>query len=79
VTIIPPVALQLPLAITDRNTGTLKISQEHYIESLIKKFRLQNAKPISLLVGDRNTLVSGTSTEPQADQALYQQAIGALM
>ena len=63
----------------DRAQGTLTISQSHYIQDLISKFRLQDAKPISTPVGDRNTLITGTPNEPQADQALYQQAIGSLM
>ena len=40
---------------------------------------MSDAKPITLLVSDRNTIVAGSSNEPQADQALYQQAIGSLI
>jgi len=65
--------------VRDRVSKTLKINQTHYIQSLIERFRLQDANPVGLPVADRNTLIQGTSNEPQADQALYQQAIGALM
>jgi hypothetical protein len=74
------VSLILGLKIVrDRASKTLKINQTHYIQSLMERFRLQNANSIGLPVGDRNALVQGASSEPQADQALYQQAIGALM
>jgi hypothetical protein len=63
----------------NRATGTLKINQTAYIQGLIDKFRLQDAKSVGLPVGDRNTLVQGTTDESQADQALYLQAIGGLM
>ena len=62
----------------DRAKGTLKINQTAYIQSLIDRFRLQDAKPVGLPVGDRNTLVQGTADESQADQALYLQATGSL-
>jgi hypothetical protein len=54
-----------------RDQGTLKVNQTAYIQGLIDRFRLQDAKLIGLLVGDRNTLVQGTKDELQADQALY--------
>jgi hypothetical protein len=63
----------------NRATGTLKINQTAYIQGLIDKFRLQDAKSVGLPIGDRNTLVQGTTDESQADQALYLQAIGGLM
>lgn len=45
----------------------------------MERFRLENANFVGLPVVDGNTLIQGTSSEPQANQALYQQAIGALM
>jgi hypothetical protein len=51
----------------NRATGTLKINQTAYIQSIIDRFRLQDATPIGLPVGDRNTLIQGTADEPQAD------------
>ena len=41
----------------NRATGTLKINQTAYIQGLIDKFRLQDAKSVGLPIGDRNTLV----------------------
>ena len=41
----------------NRAIGTLKINQTAYIQGLIDKFRLQDAKSVGLPVGDRNTLV----------------------
>jgi cytoskeletal protein CcmA (bactofilin family) len=63
----------------NRATGTLKINQTAYIQGLIDKFRLQDAKLVGLFIRDRNTLVQGTTDESQADQALYLQAISSLI
>ena len=63
----------------DRQKRTLTIDQSAYIQEVIERFKLGDAKPISLPVSDRNTLISGSKDDPQADQALYQQAIGCLM
>jgi hypothetical protein len=63
----------------NRSEKTLFIDQSQYIESTIERFRLSDAKPINLPASDRNSLVRGHSGEPQADQSLYQQAIGSLM
>jgi hypothetical protein len=63
----------------NRAQRTLKVNQIAYIQGLADRFRLHDAKPIGLPIGDRNTLIQGTADELQADQSLYQQAIGALM
>ena len=63
----------------DRKRHALTISQASYIEETLEKFNLTNAKPASLPVSDRGTLVAMLPNEPQADQSLYQQAIGRLM
>jgi hypothetical protein len=62
----------------DRLTRTLSLDQSTYIQSLVNKYRLQDAKPISVPINDRKTLSEGTSGEQFADQALYQSAIGAV-
>ena len=56
--------------IRDRQKRTLLINQSLYID---------DAKPMNLPASDRNALIRGHSGEPQADQHLYQQAIGGLM
>ena len=62
-----------------RNNNTITINQTAYIEETITKFKLNRAKPATLPVSDRETLITASQTEPQADQSLYQQAIGRLM
>jgi hypothetical protein len=62
----------------NRQNRTLYLDQEAYITEVISRFRLQEAAPVTLPVGDRNTLIRGRPDELQADQALYQSAIGAL-
>ena len=63
----------------DRKQRILTISQAAYIEETLEKFNLSNAKPANLPVSDRRTLVATQPNETQADQSLYQQAIGRLM
>jgi hypothetical protein len=41
----------------NRARRTLYLDQEQYIQGVIKRFQLQEAKPITLLIGDRNTLI----------------------
>jgi hypothetical protein len=62
----------------DRPNRSLRSVQSLYIQGTIERFRLEEAKSVTLLVSDRNSLVSGLLSEPQADQALYQSAIGIL-
>jgi hypothetical protein len=62
----------------DRPNRTLKIDQNHYIQEVLGRFRLEDSKPVNLPISDRNTLIKGKATEQQTDQNLYQQAIGSL-
>jgi hypothetical protein len=48
-------------------------------ETALQRFRLGDAAPVVLPVTDRNTLISSSANELQADQALYQSLIGTLM
>ncbi|RFU25060.1 hypothetical protein B7463_g11276, partial [Scytalidium lignicola] len=74
-----PVQRILGLRVTrDRANCSLRINQSQYITELVKRFHLQDAKPVNSPVTDRNTLVKGLPEEPQADQALYQELIGQL-
>ncbi|RFU28076.1 hypothetical protein B7463_g8263, partial [Scytalidium lignicola] len=74
-----PVNLILGLQITrDRPNRTLRIDQSQYINRMIARFRLQESKPVTLPASDRNTLIKGSDQEMEADQALYQEAIGQL-
>jgi hypothetical protein len=65
--------------VRDRAARTLKLTQKAYIRDLIARFKLEAAKPISLPIADRNGLIKGEENKPQADQALYQNAIGDLL
>jgi hypothetical protein len=65
--------------VRDRAARTLKLTQKAYIRDLIARFKLEAAKPISLPIADRNGLIKEEENEPQADQALYQSAIGGLL
>jgi hypothetical protein len=60
----------------DRSNRTLFINQSEYIQGIVERFRLGDSKPINLPISDRNTLISGQPGKLQADQSLYQQAIG---
>lgn len=60
----------------DRSNRTLYIDQSEYIQELIQRFRLGDAKPVNLPISDRNTLIAGQPGEQRADQSLYQEAIG---
>jgi hypothetical protein len=55
------------------------LAQGAYIKDLIARFKLGEAKPISLPVADRNTLIRGVGNKPPANQALYQSVIGGLL
>jgi len=60
----------------DRPKRILYLDQSEYIAGLMERFRLEEAKPVNLPVNDRNTLIAGQPGEAQADQSLYQEAIG---
>jgi len=62
----------------DRANRTLSLDQSLYIQGIIEKYRLKEAKPISLPAQDRNALGKALPREALADQALYQSAIGSL-
>ena len=63
----------------NRQERSLKIDQSGYIQELLERHRLVDAKPIKLPISDRNALIPGTENEIQADQAEYQSAIGSLI
>ena len=62
----------------DRPNKTLSIDQSTYIQGLIEKYRLADAKPIAVPITDRKALSKGVLGEALADQALYQSAIGTI-
>ena len=62
----------------DRQNRSLTINQARYIQSVLERFQLGDAKPVTLPATDRESLIAGNKGEALADQALYQQAIGCL-
>ena len=54
-------------------------SQPIYAENLLKKFRMDEAKPISTLVSTGVKFVKATEDEECFDQQVYQSAIGSLL
>ena len=62
----------------DRLKRTLTLDQSTYIQSLIEKYRLQEATPVVLPINDRQVLTKGTLGEALCDQALYQSLIGGI-
>ena len=60
----------------DRSKRILYLDQSEYIAGLMERFRLGEAKPVNLPMNDRNTLIAGQPGEVQANQSLYQEAIG---
>lgn len=84
ITHLGPVSWLLGLAITrDRAKRTLSISQEAYINSIVRRFNLEDAKPISAPI-DANTRLMKTdcpeSTEDKQNmkEIPYREVIGAL-
>ena len=62
----------------DRPNRTLTLNQSLYIKGILQQFKLQDAKPVTLPMADRNSLGKALPGELRADQALYQSAIGAI-
>ena len=62
----------------DRKKRTLSINQSLYIDKLIERFGLGDAKPINLPASDRNALTRGHPKEPETNQHLYQEGIGGM-
>jgi transposase InsO family protein len=62
----------------NRQERTLCIDQSEYIQGLIERFRLGDAKPLNLPINDRTALTIGQPGEQQADQGIYQEAIGCM-
>jgi hypothetical protein len=63
----------------NREVRTLRIAQGAYIKDLIARFKLGEAKPINLLIADRNILIKEVENKPLADQTLYQITIRDLL
>ncbi len=65
--------------VQDEEKGCTWIGQPAYTESLLKKFSMQDCKPVGTPVDVNTKLVKATDEEVCVDQQLYQSAIGSLM
>ena len=65
--------------IQDRETGNVWIGQPAYAESILQKFGVENAKPVSTPVDTGTKLVKTTEEFGGVDQTLYQSAVGSLL
>jgi hypothetical protein len=63
----------------DRDLKTLRISQEPYVQDLITKLGLNNAKPLSTPITDRESITKARKDEELTDQTRYQELIGSLI
>ena len=64
--------------IRDRANRSVSLDQTAYIDRMIERFGLSGANPCPSPAADRNALEKGAGDEPEADQRLYQEAIGCL-
>ena len=63
----------------DEKTGNIWIGQPAYVESILKKFGMNNSKPVSTPIDPNTKLIKATDDEQIIDQQLYQSAIGSLL
>ena len=62
----------------DRATKTLTISQGQYLKDLLKRFGMEECKPISTPLESGKKFHKQTDEEERCDKSIYQQAIGCL-
>ena len=70
--------------IRDKANGTLKLSQSEYVKKVLSRFNMNEAKPVSTLLGSHFKLSKEQSpkTEEERDymsKVPYDSAIGSLM
>ena len=63
----------------NEKNGTVWIGQPAYMEKLLNKFGMQDAKPVSTPVDTSVKIIKGTDNDECVDQQLYQSAIGSLL
>ena len=62
----------------DRATRTLTISQGQYLKDLLKRFGMEECKPVSTLLESGKKFHKRADEEERCDKSIYQQAIGCL-
>ena len=65
--------------VQDEAQGSTWIGQPTYIEKVLRKFGMQDAKPVGTPVDVNTKLLNATDEEECIDQSLYQSAVGSLM
>ena len=63
----------------DEKTRNVWIGQPAYVESILKKFGMENSKPVSTPIDSSTKLTKTTDDKQSVDQQLYQSAIGSLL
>lgn len=67
----------------DRKGGTLRLDQQHYIEEVLKRFNLNNCRPVATPADPGNKLEASTSEETaeeiqEMQNVPYKEAVGCL-
>lgn len=62
----------------DRNMRTIKISQEQYIQKVLRRFAMSDSHPVSTPV-DHSIHLDPANEDNRMNTTLYQQAVGSLM
>lgn len=65
--------------IQDEKTGDIWIGQPAYAETLLKRFKMDQAKPVSTPVSTEIKFVNATEDDEYVDQQVYQSGIGSLL
>ena len=65
--------------VQDHEKGSVWIGQPAYAESLLEKFGMKDSKPVKTPVSTSSKLVKATDNNEQANQGLYQSAVGSLL
>ena len=65
--------------IQDPSTGSVWIGQQSYTENVLRRFGMENSKPIRTPVDTSTKLVKAKDEDTCVDQQLYQSAVGSLL
>ena len=65
--------------VQDQGSKKVWIGQPAYVESILQKFGMENAKPVNTPVDTGSKLVKSTDESEGVDQTLYQSAVGNLL
>jgi hypothetical protein len=69
----------LGLDITRLPDGSILLSQQTYIDSILKRFGMEDANPVPTPLHHKTRLDIEMSTDREADSAIYQAIVGSLM